>query len=400
MFAIHTLLAAAAALALRAPPARADGPARPLPAAAPNVPAAPIYSSDGAIAVYAPASKAAYRAPVLSFANQRRDELQRAFRMKLGTPACPLEIVIGGRSVGDTRVLSARLRDPDAGLRERIELPDPEAADLDQFRRSIGFALLRAWMAQAGGTEESMRDLPVWLIDGALRHIKRDSRQADIDRALLLWSRACLPAAAELFAADSKAAKAEPAVAAVLAGWFIERREGVNVFEELLRGAATGTAWSPATAGRLLAGTGDMTDFDRHVDARFLAEGRSVVKPGLTSAGIVRRFRSNLLIAPAYFGKMRNDKRAWYTLYEAIARAGDRELRLAAAGQALKVKMAAVGRDGMLIAVAEAYALFLERLAAGDKPDRLEQLLIDAELMRKELERVTAKGAVTRSGGG
>ncbi len=400
MFATHTLLAAAAALALRAPPARADKPARPLPAAAPNVPAAPFYSSDGAVAVYAPASKAAYRAPVLSFAIQRRDELQRAFRMKLGTPACPLEIVIGGRSDGDTRVLSARRREPDAGLRERIELPDPEAADLDQFRRAIGFALLRAWMAQAGGTEESMRDLPVWLIDGALRHIKRDSRQADIDRALLLWSRACLPAAAELFAADSKAAKAEPAVAAVLAGWFIERREGVNVFEELLRGAATGTAWSPATAGRLLAGTGDMTDFDRHVDARFLAEGRSVVKPGLTSAGIVRRFRSNLLIAPAYSGKMRNDKRAWYTLSETIARAGDRELRLAAAGQALKVKMAAVGRDGMLIAVAEAYALFLERLAAGDKPEQLERLLADAELMRKELERVTAKGAVTRSGGG
>jgi len=125
-----------------------------------------------------------------------------------------------------------------------------------------------------------------------------------------------------------------------------------------------------------------------------------VIKPGLTSAGIMRRFRSNLLIVPAYFGKLQSDNSAWYPLSEAIARADDHELRRAAAGQALRVKMAAVGRDGMLIAVAEAYALFMERLAAGDKPDRLEQLLIDAELMRKELERVTAKGAVTRSGGG
>ncbi|MDD4103008.1 MAG: hypothetical protein PHU80_10325, partial [Kiritimatiellae bacterium] len=85
--------------------------------------AAPFYASDGAIVVYAPLSKAVYRAPVLSFANQRRDELQRTLRMKLGTAACPLEIMIGGRSDGDTRVLTARLREPGVGLRERIELP-------------------------------------------------------------------------------------------------------------------------------------------------------------------------------------------------------------------------------------------------------------------------------------
>ncbi|MDD4102066.1 MAG: hypothetical protein PHU80_05470, partial [Kiritimatiellae bacterium] len=362
--------------------------------------AAPFYASDGAIVVYAPLSKAVYRAPVLSFANQRRDELQRALRMKLGTAACPLEIMIGGRSDGDTRVLTARLREPGVGLRERIELPDPEAADLDQFRRAISFALLRAWMVAAGGTEESMRDLPVWLIDGALRHIDRERRQADIDRALLLWSRACLPTALELFAADSVAATREPAVAAVLAGWFIEKRAGLNVFEELLRSAATGTVWSPAVAARLLADTEDMTDFDRHVDARFLAEGRVVVTPGLTSAGIVRRFRSNLLLAPAYFGKLAGNKRTWYPLAETLDFAGDADMRRSAAEQSLKVKMAAVGRDGMLIAVADAYALFMERLAAGDKPDRLAQLLAEAELMRGELERVTAKGAVVQRGGG
>ncbi|MDD4025264.1 MAG: hypothetical protein PHN85_05005, partial [Kiritimatiellae bacterium] len=206
--------------------------------------------------------------------------------------------------------------------------------------------------------------------------------------------------ALELFAADSKAAKAEPAVAAVLAGWFIEKREGVNVFEELLRGAATGVVWSPATAARLLAGTEDMVEFDRQVDRRFLAEGRAVVTPGLTSAGIVRRFRSTLLLAPACFGKLQSDKRAWYSLAEAIRRADDPYLRRTATEQALKVKMAAVGRDGMLIAVADAYALFMERLAAGDTPERLERLLADAELMRGALERVTAKGAVTGRGSG
>ena len=85
---------------------------------------------------------------------------------------------------------------------------------------------------------------------------------------------------------------------------------------------------------------------------------------------------------------------------EAIRRADDPYLRRTATEQALKVKMAAVGRDGMLIAVADAYALFMERLAAGDTPERLERLLADAELMRGALERVTAKGAVTGRGSG
>ncbi len=369
-------------------------------AGSPKGQAAPFYSSDGAIAVYAPLAKAAYRAPVLSFANQRRAELQRAFRLKLGTPACPLEIMIGNRSDGDTRVLTTRLLDPDGGLRERIELPDPEAADLDIFKRALGIALLRAWMVAAGGTEESMRDLPIWLIDGALRHIDRDRRQADIDKTLLLWSRACLPPAAELFASDSVAARQEPAVAAVLAGWFIEKRAGVNVFEALLRSAATGTGWSPAEAARLLADTEDLAEFDRHVDNRFLTEGRVVVTPGVTSAGIVRRFRSNLLLLPTYFGKLKGNKRAWYPLSAIWEYANDPDIRRAASAQALKVKLAAIGRDGMLIAVADAYALFMERLAAGDNPDRLARLLDEAELMRGTLERVTAKGEVTQRDSG
>jgi hypothetical protein len=397
VFALPKFLVAAAVLGLCAPPVLAQAGQGNLPVpGSPRGQAAPFYASDGAVVVYAPLSKAAYRAPVLSFVNTRRDELQRALRMKLGTPECPLEIMIGGRSDGDTRVLTARLRDPVAGVRERIELPDPEAADLDEFRRAIGFALLRAWMVAAGGTEESMRDLPVWLINGALRHIERDYRQADIDRTLLLWSRACLPTAVELFAADSKAAKTEPAVAAVLAGWFVAKREGANIFEELLRGAANGVVWSPATAARLLAGTEDMMEFDLNVDKRFLAEGRAVVAPGVTSAGIVRRFRSTLLLAPACFGKLLSEKRGWCSLAEAIGHADDPHLRRTAAEQALKVKMAAVGRDGMLIAVADAYALFMERLAAGDKPERLERLLAEAELMRGTLERVTAKGAVVQ----
>ena len=359
-----------------------------------GAPAAPVYSKDGTIVVYAPASKAGYRMPVLTFANQKRDELQRALRLKLGSQACPLEIAIGGQSDGDKRVLTSRLRDSGGGVRERIELPDPEGADLVSFRRAICVALLRAWMMDAGGTDASMRELPAWLIDGVLRYMDRERRQADVDRTLLLWSRACLPPAAELFAFESLATTREPAVAAVLASWFLEKRGNAVVIEALLRGAATGTPWKPETAGMLVAGTNDLRELDAYVDMRLLAEGRIVAKPGLTTDGIVRRFRANLLLFPAFFGKTLGQNRTWCTFQEAAVRSTDPNVRLSAAAQLGRVKMAAVGRDGMLLAVSEAYAAFLEALARGAQEGELSRLLMEAEGMRKTLEQKAMRGDV------
>lgn len=356
--------------------------------------AAPIYSKDGSVAVYGPVSKAGYRAPVLVFVDRTRESLHSAVRLKLGSQACPLEVVVGGKSDGDTRVLTARLRDADGSVRERIVLPDPEAADLGLFRRAVCVALLRAWMVDAGGTDATMRDLPVWLIDGVVRYMDRDTRQPDVDRALLLWSHACLPTAVDLFAADSRAATSEPAVAAVFASWFLEKNPNGNAFEALLRGAATGTAWSPARAARLLAGADDWAAFDEAVDVRFLTEARQVIKPGLTTRGIVRRFRSHLLLYPADYGKTISVRKACLTLQELACSKSTPELRQVARNQAAIVRMAAMGRDGMLLAVSEAYAIFLEAFARGVKPGELSSLLMRSEQMREELERKTAKGEV------
>ncbi len=295
-------------------------------------------------------------------------------------------------------MFAARVTDPDGGgVRERIDLPDPEAADLGKFRRAICVALLRAWMVEAGGTRETMKEVPVWLIDGLVRHMGRETRQQDVDRTLLLWSRACLPPAAELFAAESVAASREPALAAVLAGWFLEKRsEEGNPFEALLSGAAKGCDWSPAVAGRLLAGTEDPAAFDGALDLWLESLGRTVVKPGLTSEGILRRFRSRLLLYPEFYDTTWGNSRPCITFYEAILRADEPEVRRRAAAQTGLVKVAAAGRDGMLLATSEAYIGFLEALARGAKQGELMRLLQEAEGMRKELERRTAKGIVLR----
>ncbi|HRR34117.1 MAG TPA: hypothetical protein P5026_08475 [Kiritimatiellia bacterium] len=365
------------------------------------VPAAPVYSSDGTVAVFAPAHQAGYRMPVLTFVTQFSAELQRVLRLKLGSQLAPLEVAIGGQSDGDTRVLTVRLRDTDGVVRERIELPDPEAADLERFRRAICVALLRGWMVEAGGTEATMQNLPAWLIDGLLRYIDRERRQMDIDRTLLLWSRACLPPAATLIEMDSHAATREPAVAAVLASWMMERRDGASHLERVLRAVATGTPWSVGQVARLLSGDEDPLAFDEHVDRKLLAESRVVARPGLTTAGIVRRFRAHLLLYPAFYDKSLGDTHPWCTFQQAVARSKDPEVRAAAAAQSLRMKIAAVGRDGMLLAVSDAYGAFLNALARGAEQGELTRLLLEADGMRGTLERrVAGGGALQRDAGG
>jgi len=365
-----------------------------------TAPAAPVYSSDGTVTVFAPRDKAGYRMPVLTFVTQFSAELQRVLRIKLGTQLAPLEVAIGGQSDGDTRVLTARLRDSGGVVRERIELPDPEAADLDLFRRAICVALLRGWMVEAGGTEATMQDVPLWLIDGLLRYVDRERRQADIDRTLLLWSRACLPPAAALVETDSLAATREPAVAAVLASWLMERRDGTSYFEQLLRAAATGVPWSAGRVAQMLAGSDDTFAFDVYVDRRMLTESRVVTRPGLTTNGIVRRFRAYLLLYPAFYDKNFSDTHPWCTFQQAVVRAEVPEVRAAAAAQSVRMRVAAVGRDGMLLAVADAYGAFLNALARGAEQGELARLLLEAEGMRGTLERRVASGEVFQRSAG
>jgi hypothetical protein len=144
----------------------------------------------------------------------------------------------------------------------------------------------------------------------------------------------------------------------------------------------------------LIAGSDDLAAFDGHVDMRMLSEGRVVARPGFTTAGIVRRFRSHLLLSPAFYGTTFGANSTGCSFQEALRYADAPEMRCSAAVQSVRVKMGAVGRDGMLVALSEAYAAFLEAFAKGAKPGELARLLREAEGMRRMLEDRVARGEV------
>ncbi|MEI7946269.1 MAG: hypothetical protein WCJ02_06210 [bacterium] len=351
------------------------------------------------ICVRSSMAMAAYRTPVLMFADNARTDFFRATRLTIINQPAPINIFIGTKRDGDTRVFSSRIRLSDDEVIERIELPDPEAADLMHLRRAIWLAFYRSWLVSAGGgNEATLTKLPTWMAEGVIRKMDKTTWAIDIDRVLQLWSHAALPTARDLLTAQN-GATTEPALGTVMATYLSERKthEGKSVLDTLIKAAAQGNDWTPERICSAITNASDLDKLDENLDLWFLSLTKKVVIPGTTSEGIVERFRASLLIYPSDYGKFFNTNKPCITFHELTDYANDPLLRQAATGQARWVRMSAIGRDETLTNLAESYIAFLDAFVSGKKGDELVRLLMLAETQRKELEQAVRDGKTLKS---
>jgi hypothetical protein len=342
---------------------------------------------------------AGYRTPVLMFADNARTSFFRATRLTFAIPPAPITLFLGNKKDGDTCVLSTRIRVSSDEVIERIELPDPEAADLMLLRCAIWRAIYRSWLVSAGGGHEAtLMKLPTWLAEGVIRKIDPTTWSLDIDRVLQLWSHAVLPSAQELLAAKN-AASIEPALGTVLAAYLAERKtyEGKNLFDALIKTASQNNDWTPERISSAITGTRDLDKLDKDLDLWLISLAKKIATPGMTTEGCLERFRASLLIYPSDYGKFFNTSKPYITFHELISYANDPLFQKAAASQAKWVRMGAIGRDATLSNLAERYATFLEAFASGKKGGELIRLLMLAEAQRKELEQTVRNGKTLKS---
>ena len=82
------------------------------PAAVPGLGAAmPVYSKDGRIVVQAPAARAAYRFPVMIFADRVRQSLTRTTGLEFTANNGQLEIAVGSATNREQTVRAIHFRD-------------------------------------------------------------------------------------------------------------------------------------------------------------------------------------------------------------------------------------------------------------------------------------------------
>jgi hypothetical protein len=363
------------------------------------MPADPIFSNDRLICIRSSLAMAGYRTPVLLFTDNVRSEFIRSARLTFSTPPAQLEIMIGNKRDGDKQVLSSRMYVSEKDVIERIELPDPEAADLALFRRAIHLALYRSWLvSSSGGSETTLTKLPIWITEGAIRKMDKTTWAADIDRVLWLWSHASLSSARDLLIAKNGAA-AEPALGTMLVTYLSERKgiDGKKPIDLLIKNASEGADWSIEKIATAITGTPDLDLLDKDLDVWLLSLSKKVALPGMTSEGVLQRFRSSLLIYPSDYGKFFNPGRPYITFQELLELKDDPSLRRAALGQARLIGVAALGRDETLVGLANQYIAFLEAYASGKKGPELKKLLAIAEAQRKVFEQTVKDGKTLRN---
>lgn len=363
------------------------------------MPAAPVFSNDRLICVRSSQAMAGYRTPVLLFTDNARAEFLRASPITFTSPPAQLEIVIGNKRDGDKQVLSSRLRLSERDVVERIELPDPEAADLALLKQAIWAALYRSWLVvSSGGEEKTLTKIPRWVAEGAVRKMDKTTWANDIDRTLSLWSQAALPPARALLATQNEATT-EPALGSVLVAFLSERRgtEGKRPLDVLLKNAGAGADWTPEKVAAATIETPDLEKLDEVLDLWLLSLSKKVVLPGMTSEGVLQRFRASLLIYPSDYGKLFNPKKPYITLQELLETKDDPILRKAARGQARRIGLVSIGRDAKLLGVAESYVAFLDAYASGKTGTDLERLLAEAEAQHKAVEQAVQAGKTLRS---
>jgi hypothetical protein len=387
-FPAHRLLGAAVAAALVAAGARGEN--THAAARLPRLPAAPIHAHDGTLMVGAAAETADYRMPVLTFASGVRADLVRTTGIGFGSQKRPIIIFIGNTS-GETGATLSRILDPLGKIRERIDVPDPERVDIDEFRYALTRALVRVWLTDASGDQrKAPTEPPVWLVRGLARRQVRETRLRDFEQVYRMWSGGRLPSLADLLAADSIAGR-DPAIAGALAGHLAGEHAPGDRFRALLAPLATGAVWQVEQALRVLDPSGDARACERGWDLWMLAGGRAILIPGVTHPGALRRFGNQLRVFPVDVAAPVADGWRGLTPEALAAVAGEPWARLAAARKRQQLNAAAIGRDETFRQIAEAYGLFFDCIAMQGGPEQAAVLLQAAHIrLRNALQQAAA----------
>lgn len=320
-----------------------------------------VVSTDGFIRVVAhdnPRDEVGFRRPILAFAGNLIDELSRAFdvkRVKMKDPGLVI-YAMDGRT-NDTRVVVRPETREDGSKVVKVFLPSPGYSDLDDLRHAIARSFIGA-------------DKPDWLAQGVLRCTDEEMRRADTRFMLELWSAGRMPFFPAL-CTDLRVGKGKAAaLPGYVAGWIREKK---------ILGVVRERVWDGKKLAEMLTGETDPVMQDRASDERFARLARSVLKPGECGKWELDFFSSRLMLNSPFFDTKLVGGRAVCTFKEAIdAGESNVPVRVAALLKSREVPLYAIGRGDEVLSAANVYTRFLLGVAAGEKPEKLEKMLNDA----------------------
>ncbi|MGI6099179.1 MAG: hypothetical protein GX174_11725 [Lentisphaerae bacterium] len=327
-----------------------------------------------------------HRLEVLSFARDWQREICNAIGLPAPQTHAPFEIEVGAATPGET-IDHAVLRGS-KGYFGLVRIPAAEQISAEKLRFALTAAIVRTAIYNQSTNPATVTEPPVWFVRGLAHYGDLSRRGSDFESAYALWSCARLPGAGELWRADTNSPTAHhPEVAAQLAAFCGSRDGRRERWLAWCRHLGLGGAWEPGEMARLWTDDEDLATLDAVWDIWLAARTRRIFDPGHTPPGVLRRFRSLLLLYPWDCGKHSTVvTRAGLPLAWCVRNPDADGLRHAAAGKARQLALQGAGRDAAFQAMTTAYADVMRLMAAGASAAELSQAWEQAETWRRRVE--------------
>ena len=328
-----------------------------------------------------------HRLEVLRFARDWQRELCGVIGLPVPQTHAPVEIELGSAAAEPAAIDHAVLRGSQ-GYFGLVRIPAPEQIDAEALQFALTAVIVRTGIYNQATNPATVTEPPVWFVRGLARYGDRSRRGADFESAYALWSCARLPGAGELWRAGAGSPAAHhPGVAAQLAAFCGSREPRRERWQAWCRHLGLGGAWAPADLARLWTDEADLAVLDAAWDDWLVARTRRIFDPGRTPPGVVRRFRSLLLLYPWECDNHCSVvTRAGLPLAWCIENPDADGLRRAAVAKARQLALQGAGRDAAFQAMTAAYAEVMRRMAEGAPAGELARMWRQAEARRRTVE--------------
>ena len=340
-----------------------------------------------------------YRSPVRVFTTS----VQREFHATLGFPypetgSHPLRIEIGFPQPFAMDVTHRIYRMPSGQVRAVVVIPDPPTADFDSIRLAIDSALFKTALYSRAKRTDAVTQPPTWFLRGLSLHTDPQARLRLFETAHGYWSHAKLPAVELLFATNSPAAQ-NPAVAAQVAAWCVNRDALAPCWERLLGHLAKGGAWNASLLGEVFRDVASLPDLDDDFNRWFSARGHHILSIGSTGTTILRHLRSRLLIYPWESDidySLRDFPAKGISLAVCLKHADRPEVRSILEDRIQDFHLMAIGRDPLFQALCNRYITALRKALEPGGGKKALSLWKEAEDSRLDLEARLAAGEILK----
>lgn len=321
-------------------------------------------------------------------------EIPRKSNKSKNRCAAPIVIHVGSGTNEDERVLSKTLQDAAGSPITHIYMPSPGYSDLDEFKKTIAFAWIKAYVHRTAPARYTppVSPVPEWLVDGIVRATDQKTKLRDRVFAIYLWKTGRLPALSKICSLSRTPTEPEKAVAGFITAWMLEKNanKSRNVFQTVLDNIASGKGCDGNSIATMLTQRSILEEQEKSFDDYALKISSKVLWPGKASPIDIDNFMRQLSITAPDFGiRFANGQRQFPFHDAAHSAEADPKARLSAHYLSQRLPYYAIGRGKELEQAGLAYTKFLNAFAAGATNTALRVLLVEANAKMTEARKAS-----------